>query len=122
MTVPKGETSPLRRIILATDGSPASAKALSFVLAKFQPDRSTGKARQPTIHVSVVHVMARQRLAPSTMKMTGPWIKSEKRMKDVARRLGEHSTQQLIQAGFAAESVFKTGNPSEGIMKAASKQ
>src|SRR5512141_97440 len=41
--VVKGEAAPLRQIILATDGSPASAKALEFVLTRFQPDRSTGK-------------------------------------------------------------------------------
>jgi nucleotide-binding universal stress UspA family protein len=41
--VVKGEAAPLKRIALAIDGSPASAKALEFVLTKFQPDRSTGK-------------------------------------------------------------------------------
>ena len=41
--VVKGEAAPLLRITLATDGSDASAKALAFVLAKFQPDRSTGQ-------------------------------------------------------------------------------
>ena len=41
--VVKDEAAPLRRITLATDGSDASAKALAFVLTKFQPDRSTGK-------------------------------------------------------------------------------
>ena len=41
--VVKDEAVPLRRIALATDGSEASAKALAFVLTKFQPDRSTGK-------------------------------------------------------------------------------
>ncbi len=45
--VVKGEASPLRRITLATDGSDASAKALKFVLTKFQPDRfdRQGRAR-----------------------------------------------------------------------------
>ncbi|NOS80238.1 MAG: universal stress protein, partial [Nitrospira sp.] len=34
--VVKGEVPPLRRILLATDGSDSSAKALKFVLAKFR--------------------------------------------------------------------------------------
>ena len=55
--VVKGEAVPLRRMILATDGSDASAKALKFVLTKFQPDRSTGKGGRVPIHVSVIHVM-----------------------------------------------------------------
>ena len=55
--VVKGEAAPLRRITLATDGSDASAKALEFVLTKFQPDRSTGKGGRVPIHVSVIHVM-----------------------------------------------------------------
>jgi nucleotide-binding universal stress UspA family protein len=45
--VVKDEAAPLRRITLATDGSDTSAKALAFVLAKFQPDRSTGKGWPP---------------------------------------------------------------------------
>src|SRR6185503_13447767 len=53
--VVKEEAAPLRRIILATDGSVASAKALEFVLTTFQPDRSTGKRGRMPIHVSVIH-------------------------------------------------------------------
>ena len=39
--VVKGEAVPLQRITLATDGSPASAKALEFVLSKFRPARAS---------------------------------------------------------------------------------
>ena len=73
--VVKGEAAPLRRITLATDGSPASAKALEFVLTRFQPDRSTGKGGRVPIHVSVIHVIARSPLAPITIGTTIPWIK-----------------------------------------------
>jgi hypothetical protein len=41
MTRRKDKAAPLRRITLAIDPSDASAKALAFVLTKFQPDRST---------------------------------------------------------------------------------
>jgi nucleotide-binding universal stress UspA family protein len=50
--VVKDEAAPLRRITLATDGSSASAKALAFVLTRFQPNRSTGKGGRVPIHVA----------------------------------------------------------------------
>jgi nucleotide-binding universal stress UspA family protein len=79
------------------------------------------KAGRVPIHVSVVHVMARQRLAPLTIRMTVPWIKSENKVKVAARRLVEQSAQQLTKAGFAAKPVSKIGNPAEEIMEMASK-
>jgi nucleotide-binding universal stress UspA family protein len=121
--VVKGEAVPLRRITLATDGSPASAKALAFVLTRFQPDRSTGKGRHVPIHVSVVHVIARRPLAPIEMGTTIPWIKQrELKVKEVGRKLVEQSVEKLIEAGFTAEPLCRSGNPAEVIMKAASKQ
>ena len=53
--------------------------------------------------------------------MTVPWIKSEKKVKDVARRLVEQTAQQLIKAGFTAEPVCKIGDPAEEIMKVVAK-
>ena len=104
--VVKGEAAPLRRITLATDGSDASAKALEFVLAKFQPDRSTGKGGRVPIQVSVIHVM--------------PFFKYPE-LKEAGRRLVEESVQKLIQAGFTAEAVCQLGRPAEEIMKVASR-
>jgi nucleotide-binding universal stress UspA family protein len=119
----KGEAAPLRRITLATDGSDGSAKALEFVLTKFQPDRSTGKGGRVPIHVSVIHVMARRLLAPITIRSTIPWIKQrELKVKEVGRKLLEQSVQKLIEAGFTAEPLCQSGNPAEKIMKVASKQ
>jgi nucleotide-binding universal stress UspA family protein len=103
--VVKGEAAPLRRITLATDGSDASAKALAFVLAKFQPDRSTGQGGRVPIHVSVIHVM--------------PFSNYQELKK--ARKLLEQSVQKLIKAGFTAEAVCQPGKPAEDIMKVASK-
>jgi nucleotide-binding universal stress UspA family protein len=116
-----GKPAPLRRIILAMDASDASAKALAFVLAKLKGSQSIEKGGRVPIHVSVVHVMARQRLAPLTIRMTVPWIKSENKVKVAARRLVEQSAQQLTKAGFAAKPVSKIGNPAEEIMEMASK-
>ena len=103
--VVKAEAAPLQRIVLAIDGSPASAKALAFVLAKFQPDRSTGKGGLVPIHVSVIHVM--------------PFLKYPE-LKEAGHRLVEQSLQKLIKTGFTAEAVCQLGKPAEEIMKVAS--
>ena len=103
--VVKNEAAPLRRLTLAIDGSDASAKALAFVLAKFQPDRSTGKGGLVPIHVSVIHVM--------------PFLKYPE-LKEAGHRLVEQSLQKLIKTGFTAEAVCQLGKPAEEIMKVAS--
>ena len=103
----KGEAAPLRRITLATDGSDASAKALAFVLSKFQPDRSTGKSDRVPIHVSVIHVM--------------PFVKYPG-LRGAGEKLIEQSVRKLVKAGFTAEPVCSLGKPAEEIMKVASKQ
>jgi nucleotide-binding universal stress UspA family protein len=103
----KGEAVPLRRIILATDGSDASAKALAFVLSKFQPDRSTGKGGRVPIHVGVIHVM--------------PFVKYPG-LKGAGEKLLEQSVRKLVKAGFTAEPVCQLGKPAEEIMEVASKQ
>jgi nucleotide-binding universal stress UspA family protein len=103
----KGEAVPLRRISLATDGSDSSAKALAFVLSKFQPDRSTGKSDRAPIHVSVLHVM--------------PFVKYPG-LKGAGEKLIEQSVRKLVKAGFTAEPVCQLGKPAEEIMKVASKQ
>jgi nucleotide-binding universal stress UspA family protein len=121
--VVKGEAVPLRRITLATDGSDASAKALAFVLTKLQPDRSSGKGKHMPIHVSVIHVTARRPLAPFEVGMTIPWIKQRGLMeKETGRRLVEQSAQKLTEAGFAAEPLYRLGNPAAKIMQVASQQ
>lgn len=105
--VVKNEAVPLRRMILATDGSEASAKALKFVLTKFQPDRSTGNGERVPIHVSVFHVL------PLVMY---PGLKK------ASKKLLEQCVQKLIKAGFTAEPLCYLGNPAEEIIKAASQQ
>jgi nucleotide-binding universal stress UspA family protein len=105
--VVKGEAAPLRRIILATDGSDASAKALAFVLTRFRPDRSTGQGRRVPIHVSVIHVM--------------PFVKYPG-LKEAGHKLIEQSVRKLVKAGFTAEPLCQLGKPAEEIMKVASKQ
>ena len=107
MTDHKDKAAPLRRIIMATDGSQASAKALAFVLAKLQPDRSAGKGGPVPIHVSVVHVMPPARYSG---------------LEEANRKLIDQSVQKLVKAGFTAEPLCKFGKPAEEIMKVASTQ
>ena len=104
--VVKSEAVPLKRIALAIDGSPASAKALEFVRTLFDPNRSSGKGEQVPIHVSVVHVM--------------PFMRYPE-VKEAGRKLVDQSIQKLIKAGFTAEPVCQLGNPAEEIMEVASK-
>jgi nucleotide-binding universal stress UspA family protein len=104
--VVKGEAAPLRRITLATDGSGASAKALAFVLSKFQPDGSAGDGGPVPIHVSVIHAL-------SLVNYPG--------LKEAGEKLIERSVRKLVKAGFTAEPVCRFGKPAEEIMKAASK-
>jgi nucleotide-binding universal stress UspA family protein len=104
--VVKAEAVPLTRIALAIDGSPASAKALEFVLTTFQPDRSTGKGGRVSIHVSVVHVM--------------PFMKYPE-VREAGRKLVDQNVQKLVKAGFTAEPVCQLGKPAEEIMEFAAK-
>ena len=118
--VVKGEAVPLRWIILATDGSSESAKALRFMLTKLRPDHSDGEGGQGPIHVSVVHVRTPSPLAPITVKSPIPWIKYPG-LKEVGSKLVEQSVEKLIKAGVTAEPLRPLGKPAEEIMKVASK-
>jgi len=103
--VVKGEAPPVRRITLATDGSEASAKALAFVLNKFQPTRATDQNAGVPIHVNVIHVM--------------PLVQYP-RLKKAGDRIVEQSVRKLVEAGFTADPVCRVGRAAEEIMKAAS--
>ena len=121
--VVKSEAVPLRRIAFATDGSPASAKVLEFVLTKFQSDRPASKGRPVPIHVSVIHVTPHRPLAPFDIGTTIPWTKQRRlKVKEESRKLLDRSVQKLIEAGFRAKPISRLGNPAEKIMEAASKQ
>jgi nucleotide-binding universal stress UspA family protein len=119
--VVKGEAAPLRRIILAIDGSSASAHALEFVLTRLQPDGSTGKGGRVPIHVSVIHVMVPSFLAPITIRSTIPWIKSPG-LTEATLKFIDQSVRKLIKAGFTAKPLYQLGKPAEEIMKVAAKQ
>jgi len=119
----KGEATPVRQILVAIDGSTASAKALGFVLTKFQTDRSSGRDGDGPIHVSVLHVITPRPMAPVTIGTTIPWIKQrDLRVKEIGRRLVDQSVRRFIEAGFTANPLCQFGNPAEKIIKTASRQ
>lgn len=103
----RGAAKPLRRIILATDGSGGSAKALAFVLRKFHPNRSPDTDGSAAIHVSVVHVM------PLVMYP---------RLKEDGNKIIEESARKLVKQGFIAEPVCRFGVPADEIIKVASNE
>jgi nucleotide-binding universal stress UspA family protein len=105
--VVKGEAPPVQRITLATDGSEASAQALTFVLSKFRPYGLTGNDGRAPIHVCVTHVMP---------LVTYPQLRK------AGDKILEESVQKLTTAGFTAEPVCSFGKPAEEILKAASKK
>ena len=105
--VVKQDAAPLRRLILATDGSVASAQALEFVLTKLRPNPSTGKRGRAPIHVSVIHV------EPSS------W---NPELMGVGHRSVERIVRKLLEAGFMAEPVYQLGKPAKAIMQVAARQ
>ena len=105
--VVKGEAAPIRRIALATDGSRASARALAFVLNRFQPDRTTRMDGQAPIHVDVIHVMP---------------LAKYPALKKAGEKAIEQSVRKLVKVGFTAEPICRSGKPAEEIIKLASKQ
>ena len=123
--VVKGKAAPLQRIALATDGSAASARALAFVLTKFQPDRWAGKGGQLPIHVTVVHVMPLVKypgLEQAGHSLIERIVQKYPGLEPASHTLIERTVQKLVKAGFTAEPLYQFGKPAEEIMKAASTQ
>lgn len=100
----KEEPRPVRRILLATDGSKASEKAVKFVLTKWRPDAREGA--EP-LEVVVTHVM--------------PYLNYPE-LKEAGARLVEQCADKLLKAGFTVDEVVRLGKPADEILKVASKK
>jgi nucleotide-binding universal stress UspA family protein len=95
--VVKQRPRPLRRILLATDGSRTSGKALQFLLRDLKPpDRSQ-------IEVIVMHVM--------------PLLQYPERRKPSKAMLTRY-TEQLNAAGYDVRELAELGKAAEQIIKA----
>lgn len=92
----------LRRILLATDGSKASDKALRFVLKEFRP-----KADGQAIEVIVLHVM--------------PFLKYPE-VREAGSALLRRYAARLAKAGYQVRELTQLGQPADEIIKVSDHQ
>ena len=95
----------LRQLVLATDGSKSSEKALQFLLrkirsAKMNPDKGRGEA----ITVTVVHVM--------------PFLRYPE-VKKTGNALVHSYADRLAMAGYQVDEALRFGKPADEIIKIA---
>lgn len=88
----------ISRILLATDGSKSSTKAMRFVMEDLRPEN---------IEIVLVHVMPRLRYPE---------------LKEAGQALIDRDAERLIKTGYAVNEVLKLGHPAEEIMKVADRQ
>jgi nucleotide-binding universal stress UspA family protein len=93
--VVKQPPRPVRRLLLAVDGSKAFDKALQFLLRRMRPSRS--------VEVKVVHVM--------------PFLRYPE-LKEAAKALIGRCADRLEAAGYRVTEAPKLGNPAEEVLKA----
>ncbi len=100
--VVKQQPRPLRRVLLATDGSRSSQKALQFLLKHMRP--RTAGANEAGVEVTVLHVM--------------PFLKYPE-VKERGKALVHSYADKLAKAGYRVEEVSRLGHPADEIMKVA---
>jgi nucleotide-binding universal stress UspA family protein len=88
----------IRRILLASDGSKSSTKALRFVMEELRPEN---------IEIVLVHVI--------------PFLRSSE-VKEAGQALIERDAERLINAGYTVNKILKLGHPAEEIIKVADRQ
>jgi nucleotide-binding universal stress UspA family protein len=88
----------IHRILLATDGSRSSAKALRFLVERMRPDK---------VQVEVMHVMPFQRYPD---------------LREAGKRLVDRYVERLTKAGYRVSETVKLGHPADEIIKAADRQ
>ncbi len=100
--VVKQPPRPIRRILLATDGSGSSDRAVQFLLKSIRPDHGP----VPT-EVLVTHVM--------------PFLRYPE-IKETAEALLHGAADKLAKAGYRAKEVYATGHPADEILKVVEQQ
>lgn len=100
--VVKQPVRPIRRLLLATDGSKFSERAIQFVAREIRPRTPNG-----VIEVLVMHVI--------------PFLKYPE-VREAAKALVHRDADRLARAGFRAEEVSQLGHPADEIMKVADRQ
>lgn len=104
MLVVREEARPIRRVVLATDGSKSSEKVIDFMLKKLRPVPAGAKGGQGAIDVDVVHVM--------------PFLKYPE-LKEAGVRLVERAAAKLARGGYSVEESFRLGKPADEILMVA---
>ncbi len=105
--VVKEEARPVRHLVLATDGSPSSEKAVRFLTGKLRADAGVAAGATDSILVSIVHVM--------------PFLKYPE-LKEAGKKVVERCAEKLVKAGYQVDEVLRLGKPAEEIMKVASRK
>jgi len=100
--VVKEAAHPIRRIVLAIDGSAASDKAVRFLIKNFNP-QPNGPEEQP-VNVTVVHAI--------------PFLKYPE-VRQAGQAIVRRYADKLANAGFQVQEAPKLGKPAEEILKVA---
>jgi nucleotide-binding universal stress UspA family protein len=97
----KQSPRPIRRVLLAVDGSKASERAARFLLRELRPANGSNGGGTEIVVLHVLPPFAYSRVAVTGMAMTHRYAK------------------QLEAAGYRVKEAYKPGNPAEEIVKAA---
>lgn len=97
--VVKESPRPVRRIVLAIDGSPASDKAVRFLLRELDP-QPDGPDQEPVM-VTVVHAM--------------PFLKYPE-VREAGRAVVQRYVDKAAKAGFQVQEAVRLGKPADEIL------
>ena len=100
--VVKEAPRPVRRILLAIDGSPASDKAVTFLLRELDP-QPNGPDQEP-VRITVVHVM--------------PLLKYPE-VREAGQAVVQRYVNKADKAGFDVQEAVRIGKPADEILTAA---
>jgi nucleotide-binding universal stress UspA family protein len=87
---------PIERVVLATDGSRSSRRALEFLRSRFGP-----RAARAKIEVTVATVV--------------PSPKASQAL-ELGRALAAYEADELAQAGYRVQAVTRTGHPADQLV------
>lgn len=100
--VVKAAPKPVRQIVLASDGSPASDKAVKFLLRQVNP-QPNGPEQEPVM-VTVVHAM--------------PYLRYPE-VREAGRAIIQRSADKVAKAGFQVQEAVRLGKPADEILTVA---
>lgn len=103
--VVKERPRPVRRLLLAIDGSAASDRALRFLLRQLNPTPD-GRDHEPVL-VTVVHAM--------------PYLKYPE-VKEAGKRLMRRYGEKLASSGFQVRETLRLGKPADEILRVAKQE